>query len=65
MYCLLEMIAMAEEELVPQFVQHLDWIKVCKADIRPYLMQNVQQCSAALKIDQAFNLDAMFEFIIG
>ncbi|KAH3831754.1 hypothetical protein DPMN_105024 [Dreissena polymorpha] len=27
MYCLLEMVAMAAELLVPQFIKHLDWLK--------------------------------------
>ena len=32
MYCLLEVVAVARKALAPQFVKHLDWIKVwCKA----------------------------------
>ena len=28
MYCLLEVVAMAPAQLVPQFVEHLGWLKV-------------------------------------
>lgn len=38
MYCLLEIVAMAPDYLVPQFVEHLSWLKTCvfsmKDDIR-------------------------------
>ena len=28
MYCLLEVVAVARQQLAPQFIKHLDWIKV-------------------------------------
>ena len=38
MYCLLEVVAMAPDQLVPQFIEHLGWLKTLvysmKDDIR-------------------------------
>ncbi|XP_052776475.1 LOW QUALITY PROTEIN: proteasome adapter and scaffold protein ECM29-like [Mya arenaria] len=66
MYCLLEMVAMAPTELVPQFVQHLGWIKTTvfsmKDDIRD-LAANLYAIIVCKHTDEGQLLEAL-EFML-
>lgn len=42
MYCLLEILAVAKDKLAPQFVKHIDWIKVTQYLPALYIETNLE-----------------------